>query len=1012
MTVETTLLRLLDQHYGIKARLSTLPGERDLNYLATSPDGERRIVKLMHAGCERDTIELQIAALDFLATSSLQLPRVVRSHSGAALCSVQIGAESRILWLLKYCPGELLADYRPHTARLYESFGQVMAQLCLELQGFRHPAMHREHCWDLTRAADLLSRVDAVSEDCRDIAKCTLERFATDTAPRLGRLAQGVIHNDANDYNVLAAADGTEAVVIGLFDFGDVSWQPLICDAAIALAYLILDQEDPLAVCASFLRGYCRLRQPEPAELSLLFNLIQTRLAVSLVISSDRQQTAPADPYIIISQAPARAALQRLESIPPAFAECVFRSACSLPALPQIEAITAALPVLGASAAPVIELEAHTPVIDLGVASPLLGSDPANRQLGPLTTLIDHAMAVSGARAAFGRYAEPRALYTDPAFGGDKYPTQERRTEHIGLDIFCAPGTPVRAPLDGIVEHIAYHQAPLDYGPVVILRHVTAAQAPFYTLYGHLSVASTEPLRPGQVVQRGEHIAEVGDSAENGGWPPHLHLQIMVDLLGLDTHFPGVVSPAHAPVWHQVCPNPGLLVPGVQPSQLDARPDAKAATDKLVERRKKLLNPALRLSYREPLHLVSGFGQFLYDSQARAYLDVYNNVAHVGHCHPRVVAAVQQQTALLNTNTRYLHKNILDYAERLAATFPAPLSTCLFVNSASEANELALRLARNYTGRHDICVMEAAYHGHTTTLTGISPYKYNGPGGRGRPDWVHEVPLADDYRGRFRRADPHAAQRYAQDVHSVLSQAVAERREVAAFIAETLPSVGGQIVFPRGYLAAAYRHVREHGGVCIADEVQVGFGRLGSSFWGFEQEDVIPDIVVLGKPIANGYPLGAVITRAEIAASLDNGMEFFSTYGGNPVACAAGLAVLDVIAEESLQANAMDRGEQLLDGLEQLKSKHSLIGDVRGRGLFLGVELVRDADSLEPAAFEADYVINRLKEHCILAGTDGPHHNVIKLRPPMVFTAEDGDVLLAALDSIFRENPLRTALLR
>ncbi len=1012
MAVENSLHTLLDRLYGIRAQLTVLPGERDLNYLATTTDGERYICKLMHAGCEQAVVELQIAALDHLDKSSLLLPRVVRSASGAALVSAQIGTETRILWLLHYCPGELLADYRPHTGPLYESFGKTMAQLCRELEGFRHPAMRRDHCWDLTRADEHLLKVNAVSEDYREAARRALECFAAETSPRLSGLAQGVIHNDANDYNVLVTSDKGAALVTGLFDFGDTSWQPLICDAAIALAYLILDQEDPLSVCASFLRGYCTLRQPSAAEISLLFGLIQARLAVSLVISSDREQEEPEDPYVTISQGPAGAALNRLQSIPTRFAECVFRDACALPVLPGIESVTAALETMGAEAAPVVKSDSQPAVIDLSVDSPLLGSDPANHRLGPLATLINHSMAASGASVAYGRYAEPRALYTDAAFGGDRYPTQERRTEHIGLDIFCPPGTAVQAPLAGTIECIAHNQAPLDYGPLVILRHVTTAQEPFYTLYGHLSLASINGLHTGQTVRPGERFAEVGDSHENGGWPPHLHLQIMIDLLGLDAEFPGVVSPTHAHIWRQLCPCPAALIPGAPLDRLDARADSKPTVNQLLKRRERLLGPSLRLSYRKPLHLVSGFRQFLYDSQARAYLDAYNNVAHVGHSHPRVVAAIQRQTALLNTNTRYLHENILDYAERLNATFPAPLSTCLFVNSASEANELALRLARNYTGRHDVCVMEAAYHGHTNTLTAISPYKYDGPGGGGRPDWVHEVPLADDYRGLFRRDDPQAGLRYAQCVNSTLSRASANGRDVAAFITETIPSVGGQIVFPQGYLAAAYRHARCHGTLCIADEVQVGFGRMGSSFWGFEQEDAIPDIVVLGKPIANGYPLGAVITRAEIAASLDNGMEFFSTYGGNPVACAAGLAVLDILDEESLQANALARGEQLISGLEKLKHKHPLIGDVRGRGLFLGVELVRDANTLEPAGSETDYVVNRLRDCRILAGSDGPHHNVIKLRPPMIFTAQDADVLLTTLDRIFQETPLKKALLR
>ena len=376
----------------------------------------------------------------------------------------------------------------------------------------------------------------------------------------------------------------------------------------------------------------------------------------------------------------------------------------------------------------------------------------------------------------------------------------------------------------------------------------------------------------------------------------------------------------------------------------------------------------------------------------------------MGHSHPRVVQAAQAQLGLLNTNTRYLHDNVNRYAERLTRLLPEPLRVCFFVNSGSEANELALRLARAHTGREGLIVLEHAYHGHTNTLIDISPYKFDGPGGRGKKPWVHVAPLADDYRGAYRRSDAEAGAKYARHVAEILDGTRGEGRGVAAFIAETLPSVGGQIVFPPGYLAEVYRCVRAAGAACIADEVQVGFGRLGTHFWGFETQGVVPDIVVLGKPIGNGFPLAAVITTMEIANSFDNGMEFFSTFGGNPVACAAGLAVLDVLEEENLQQNALRVGTHFIEGLKHLQGRHALIGDVRGSGLFLGVDLVLDRETREPAPLQASYVVNRLRECGILTGTDGPHHNVIKLRPPLVFSEADANLFVETLDAVLQED--------
>jgi len=431
----------------------------------------------------------------------------------------------------------------------------------------------------------------------------------------------------------------------------------------------------------------------------------------------------------------------------------------------------------------------------------------------------------------------------------------------------------------------------------------------------------------------------------------------------------------------------------------------KLSYEDALAARKRLLGGNLSLSYERPLKIVRGFMQYLYDETGRAYLDVYNNVPLVGHSHPRVVGAIQEQVALLNTNTRYLHDNILKYAERLAALLPEPLRVCYFVNSGSEANELALRLARAHTGREDVVVLEHAYHGHTNTLIDVSPYKFNGPGGRGRKPWVHVAPLPDDYRGLYRRGEPELGKKYAAHVGEILEACKKEGHPAAAYLAETLPSVGGQIVFPPNYLAETYRHVRAAGAVCIADEVQVGFGRLGTHFWGFESQGVVPDIAVFGKPIGNAFPLAAVVTTREIAASFANGMEFFSTFGGNPVACAAGLAVLDVLRDEHLQQNALNVGAKWTSDLRSLQARYTLIGDVRGSGLFLGVDLVTDRETRAPAPRQASYVVNRLREEGILAGTDGPHHNVIKLRPPLCFKNEDAERFTNTLSAILGEQP-------
>jgi 4-aminobutyrate aminotransferase-like enzyme/Ser/Thr protein kinase RdoA (MazF antagonist) len=431
------------------------------------------------------------------------------------------------------------------------------------------------------------------------------------------------------------------------------------------------------------------------------------------------------------------------------------------------------------------------------------------------------------------------------------------------------------------------------------------------------------------------------------------------------------------------------------------RPVALRPDEDLAAQRSRLTGPNLSLSYSQPIHAVRGWMQHLYDADGTAFLDVYNNVPHVGHSHPRVSEAIARQTSLLATNTRYLSQVRLDYMERLAARFPDPLDTVYLLNSASEANELALRIVRAATDRRDLLVQDGGYHGHTTTLVDVSPYKADGPGGVGTPEWVHTVAVPDVYRGRWRAGrDDDPGGRYAGAVRERVAGLSATGRPPAAFLLETFPSVGGQIVPPSGYLAGAYAAVRDAGGLVIADEVQTGLGRLGAVEWGFETASVVPDLVVLGKPMGNGFPLAAVITTRALAEAFDTGMEFFSTFGGNPVACAAGAAVLDVLDDEKLAENADRVGSRLLEGIHELAVSHEIIGDVRGMGLFVGVEFVSDRATRSPDARAAGAAVEGLKARGILAGTDGPDHNVLKMRGPLVLATADADRILEALGDV------------
>lgn len=1012
--------------YGLRATAHALPGEYDLNFHLHAEDGREYTLKIMHAGYQAELLDLQIQALEHLhgKLHELCLPQVQRTHTGELTAQIEVAGTPRLVWMLSYIPGELFALAKPRSPELLESLGEQLGRLDAALAGFNHPAAERALKWDLAHAGWIAEHLDAIDDASRRaLVAGHVRRYESEVAPQLRGLTRQIIHNDANDYNVLI--NGKRAwprQVVGLIDFGDMLLAPRICELAIAAAYAMLDAiprtgaiyctptaaptgtsmgsaADPLEAVIRVALGYHRTNPLTEEELALLFPLVCMRLAVSVVNSALRKREVPDDPYITISEAPAWDALERLERVHPRLAYYRLRAACGLPPLLHGEQVRDWLRSQDVAAVVRADVQ-RALVFDLGVSSLMLGANPANADRDVLSEQLVRAMAAAGAELGVGRYGEARLIYTAPAFATGAHPTDERRTIHLGIDLFAPAGTPLFAPLAGEVAILANNTARLDYGPLIVLRHQTDDGTPFWTLYGHLSAESLELWQVGQPVAQGAQLAMIGAPPVNGDWPPHLHFQIILDLLELDHDFPGVALASQRAVWEALSPDPNVIL------RIPAErfPQAEPTREQTLAERRARIGRNLSISYRTPLKIVRGWKQYLYDETGRAYLDVYNNVPHVGHSHPRVVEAAQRQLALLNTNTRYLHDNIVRYAERLTATLPPPLSVCFFVNSASEANELALRLARAATGAEDMIVLDAAYHGHTTGLIDISPYKFNGPGGTGPRPWVHIAPIPDDYRGPYKRNDPQAGPKYARHVAEIAERLQAAGTGLAGFIAESLPSVGGQIVLPPGYLPEVYRAVRAAGGLCIADEVQVGFGRLGTHFWGFQMQDVVPDIVVMGKPIGNAFPLGAVVTTPAIADAFNNGMEFFSTFGGNPVSCAVGLAVLDVIHDEQLQAHALRVGGKLLDGLKELVARHPIVGDARGSGLFLGLEFVRDRTTLEPADTEASYVVNRLRDYGILAGTDGPYHNVIKLRPPMPFDDADAAFLLATLDTVLRED--------
>ncbi len=989
----------LKNHWGIEAKLSALPGEFDQNFLAQEKNGAKCILKIMRNDCPDWLIKAQVEAIEHLhcKDSMLKVPKVLKSSMGTSFIrEADNYGNERLIWVQTYIAGKCYAEIKQKSPDISFDVGVALGNIAKALADYQNESLARDFKWNLPGSLWIKKYFSVIEDFGRlKIISKIVDDFE-EILPKLSSLGKQTIHNDPNDHNIIVSGKKYQSLsVSGIIDFGDICVAPRVCDLSIAAAYIVLDNSEPEKMLAAFVSGYHSVYPLNAEEIDLVWRLLRMRLAVSVVNSTLLASKKSDDAYITISQAPAWKFLENL-NINEGLIKARLRNTCGMPVVEGADRII-----------DWIKKESNN-------FSPLFGNNLANLEIkslsventsvpqNPFKLKSDEAKNIGfeiSDRANFwlGYYNEPRLIYTAPAFRLGPWKASNRRTVHIAIDVFANQGTELFAPLEGEVFKAEYRKNQLDYGGVIILKHNTPNKDEFFTLYGHLDPIFLSKLKVGDKIEKGQSFCQLGASNVNGGWAPHVHFQLALTTDGMEADWPGVADPDDLSFWNSICPNPASLL---NLKEIDClyKPSNKK---EVLNDRLNHFGGNLIISYDDPILISRAWKHHIFDEWGRPYLDAYNNVPHVGHSHPRINQVSLDQLNRVNSNTRYLHPSQTKFAKKLLSKLPSGFEVCYFVNSGSEANELALRLAQAHTGKKGIITPDEGYFGNTTGALSISAYKFKKPNGVGQADWVEIIEVPDDYRGSFKKDDPDRAVKFANLVDGAIERFNLKGIGLSGFIMETFPSVGGQIIPPKGYLEQVYSKIRKHGGVCIADEVQTGLGRLGDYYFGFEFQGVNPDIVVLGKPLGNGHPLGAVITTREIGESFDNGIEFFSTFGGSNLSCRIGAEVLDIVDEEKLQKNAKTVGDFLISGFNELKNNFEFIGDVRGMGLFIGIEIIKGDGS--EATELCSYIKNKMRENRILIGSDGPKDNIIKIRPPLTIEIEDAKMLLTTLSEVLEQ---------
>ncbi|GAB3051678.1 aminotransferase [Sediminivirga luteola] len=984
---------LAGDRFGVSGQVQELGSQQDRNFLIQTGEGRRHLLKISNPASTRAEVEAQNAVMAAVrhagqeaALPGLRAPRVLPSLAGREIEAVALGGREHLVRLLDFLDGEPLIGFPYAGPGTLAGLGALAGRVSVALDGLEHPGLERRLQWDLRRAPEV---IESLARFVRDAGRRELVLHAARNAARrlaglTAELPQQAVHGDLTDDNVVAVRrESGEPELAGIIDFGDAmrSWRitelVMVCTTA-----LHREPDRPLAVLPA-VTGFHRQRALLEAEVEALWPLLVLRGAV-LVVSGEQQLAVdPGNDYAAEAIEREWDVFAAAESLHPAVAGAALRTALGLGHAP-VQAVPAAAP--GALDGPSLLPEGATGrIVDLSWESRQLRDgewlEPGFSGADPEPTAVErrHIDAVLGSgEVAVLRYGEPRLTRA----GGPGTAAPENTA--LFAELHSAAALEVRAPFAGTLHatgHGMLLRANDDSAALLMQGLIPGGEQP-------------QPVR----VQAGQLIGTTGALRL---W----HLAATA-LAGAGPDGSGLPAPrafvraAELDGWATVFADPAPFIGAhVLPAARRAR-RIDPAED--LARREAAFDALQGHYYQAPPQIERGWREFLIDTDGRHYLDMVNNVAAVGHGHPRLADAAADQWRMLNTNSRFHYRVVAEFSERLLSLMPPGFDTVLLVNSGTEAVDLALRLGQAFTGRPDVMCVHESYHGWSIGADAVSTSLSDNPlADETRPDWVHPVPAPNAYRGRYR--GPDAGQRYAAEAEAELARLTAAGRAVGTYIAEPRNGNAGAIPTPPGYLERIYAAVRAQGGIVIADEVQVGCGRLGEMFWGFQEHGVVPDVVTVAKALGNGHPLGAVITRKEIAQALTRQGAFFSSAAGSPVSCRIGIEVLDIIEQEGLQANAAAIGERLRAGAEALAGRHRLIGAVHGRGLYQGIELVRDRETLEPAVEETRALCARMLELGVIVQPTGDRQNVLKVKPPMCLSPASADHFIEALDRVLTE---------